>query len=310
MRTAQRLLAIIGLIILIALFLPNTRSLYEGLGYLRDVATYSPTPAHAINPTGRYAALFDLVRFRNAERLLYLRHQLDRPGITVTSIAIPNSQFVNLWVRFNDSSEPLTIFSAHYDKLRDDPNYQGASDNTAAVSVLLASILTLAQNGNAGNRAFLLTGEEETGLRGATAFVEYAHANHIAIRAIVNFDNLGRGALMIRPSAQIPGFVFTLPLIGDFAFDGQTIRPSPAYDLANAQLAQKLARAQPSILVSEKFTAVSDSNVFQAQGIATVMISGSDMYYLEQTWHTYADRIELLDEQNLDAADQLIEKMP
>jgi Peptidase family M28 len=143
-------------------------------------------------------------------------------------------------------------------------------------------------------------------LRGAKSFYEYARANNIAIREIVNFDNLGRGRLAIRPSADIPGFVFTIPLYGDYAYDGRDLRRSALYPPANARLTQALLRAQPDIVVYERFTAVSDSNVFQANGIDTVAISGDDMYYLEQTWHTYADRVELLDERNLERAYELI----
>jgi Zn-dependent M28 family amino/carboxypeptidase len=171
---------------------------------------------------------------------------------------------------------------------------------------LLASVTELAERGEGGNRAFLFTGEEETGLHGATAFVEYARANNIAIREIVNFDNLGRGKLAIRPSAPVPGFVFTLPPYGDMAYDGRRFRPSPPYPLANYRLTQALLRAQPEIVVFDRFTALSDSNVFQANGIDTVAFSGDDMRYLDQTWHTFADRIELLDERNLDRAFELI----
>lgn len=289
------------------IIVPNTRSLYEGVFYyLHDAVTYNPNDVKPVRNNGRYVSVYDLVRLRNAERLLYLQRKLDLPGITVTQLAIPNSQFPNLFVRFNHSTQPLVIFSAHYDKLFDDSAYQGASDNTAAVSVMLAAIEELSRRGDNGNRAFLFTGEEETGLRGASAFVEYARANNIPIREIINFDNLGRGKLAIRPSAQIPGFVFTIPWLGDFAYDGREFRASPSYSLANARLTQSLLRAQPEIIVYERFTALSDSNVFQANGIDTVTISGSDMYFLEQTWHTYADRIELLDERNLDRAFDLI----
>ena len=102
--------------------------------------------------------------------------------------------------------------------------------------------------------------------------------------------------------------MFTLPFYGDVAYDGRQLRPSPAYPLANERLTQTLLRAQPDIVVYQRFTALSDSNVFQANGIDTVAISGDDMYYLEQTWHTYADRVELLDERNLDRAFDLITK--
>ena len=35
------------------------------------------------------------------------------------------------------------------------------------------------------------------------------------------------------------------------------------------------------------------------------LVSGDNIYYLEQTWHTHADRVELLDEKNLDLAFEL-----
>jgi Zn-dependent M28 family amino/carboxypeptidase len=174
------------------------------------------------------------------------------------------------------------------------------------VSVLLAGLAELAGRSDAGNRAFLFTGEEETGLRGAKAFYEYARANGVPIRAVVNFDNLGRGKLAIRPSANVPGYVFTVPLLGDFAYDGRMLLASPPYALANGRLTQSLLRVQPDLVVYERFTAVSDSNVFEANGIDTVAISGDDMHYLELTWHTYDDRIELLDERNLERAHELI----
>jgi len=324
----KRLSLVLGLIALAALLLPNARSLYEGIFfYLRDVMAYNPSAAQPISRSGRYASLYDLIRLRNAARHDYILDRVNLPNVLVTQIPIPNSQLPSIFVRFS-AQGPYSIFSAHYDKLHDDSEYQGASDNTAAVSVLLASVAELARRGDGGNRAFLFTGEEETGLRGAKAFYEYARANGIAIREIINFDNLGRGKLAIRPSTDVPGFVFTLPLYGDLAYDGRTLSPigdhwlgleiakgasvrsdlrgSPPVPPANARLTQALLRVQPDIVVYERFTALSDSNVFQANGIDTVAISGDDMYYLEQTWHTYADRVELLDERNLDRAYQLI----
>ncbi|MBI5651610.1 MAG: M28 family peptidase [Chloroflexi bacterium] len=145
-------------------------------------------------------------------------------------------------------------------------------------------------------------------MRGARAFVEYARRNTIAIREIVNFDNLGRGKLAARPSAEKPGFIFWLPLIGDLAYDGRHLSASPAYPRVPITLAQSLIRAQPDLVILEQFTARSDSNVFQADGIPTVAISGDDIFFLDQTWHTYADRVELLDERNLDLAFDLIRR--
>lgn len=302
-------LALGALLVLLAAFiLPNLRSLYEGiLFYLRDTITYNPNPPRPIQRDGRYASLYDLVQLRNEERQVYILKRLTALKVSATQIPIPNSTQTDILVRFSPSG-PYTIFSAHYDKIFDDPNYQGASDNTAAVSVLLASIEELAQRNDPGAVSFLFTGEEERGLRGAAAFIEFARANNIAIRENVNFDNLGRGRLGIRPSAEVPGFAFTVPLVTEYTYDGRTISPSPSYPLAPAKLTQALLRAQPETTVYERFTARSDSNVFQENGIDTVAISGDDMRFLDLTWHTYADRIELLDEHNLDLAYELIIK--
>jgi Zn-dependent M28 family amino/carboxypeptidase len=303
----RRILLALVLLFLVVLILANVRALYEGVFfYLRDVVTYDPRAVTPVSQAGRYASVYDLVRLRNAERRAYILQRAS--PLAVFEIPIPNSRLTNIFVR-SDSPGPYTIFSAHYDKLYDNADYQGASDNTAAVSVLLAAIDELARRGDTDNHAFLFTGEEETGLRGAQAFVEYARANNLPIRAIVNFDNIGRGRLAIRPSAERYGFMFTLPLFGDFAYDGRVLNASPAYPLANARLTQELMREQPGIIVYEHFTALSDSNVFQATGIDTVSISSDNMYYLEMTLHTNGDRVELLDEDNLDLAFDLILKM-
>ena len=304
---SRRILLALVLLLLAALILPNARALYEGIFfYLRDVVTYDPRVVTPVSRDGRYASVYDLVRLRNVERRAYILQRASR--LAVFEIPIPNSQLTNIFVH-SDASGPYTIFSAHYDKLYDNADYQGASDNTAAVSVLLATTDELARRGDADNRAFLFTGEEETGLRGARAFVEYARANNIPIRAIVNFDNIGRGRLAIRPSAERYGFVFALPLFGDYVYDGRALNASLPYPFANARLTQELARAQPGIVVYEHFTALGDSNVFQANGIDTVSISSDNMYYLELTLHTNSDRVELLDERNLDLAFDLILKV-
>ena len=171
----------LGLLLLLfaILILPNGRSLYEGIFfYLR----FAVSPLHAsqpVRPDGRYASLYDLIRLRNAERYRYLLDHLNLPGVTVVQIPIPNYPQPDLFVDLN-SAGPYTIYCAHYDKAYDDPQYQGASDNTAAVSVLLASITELARGNRGGSRAFLFSGQEESGLGGAAAFVQYARSKDLA----------------------------------------------------------------------------------------------------------------------------------
>lgn len=309
-RKWSRLFGFAALLLLAVIVLPNLRSLYEGIFfYLHDALNYSPNPPHPVQRAGRYASLFDLVQLRNAERQAYLLKRLGTFKVSIVQIRIPHSIQSNILVRFSDSG-PYTIFSAHYDKLFDEIEYQGASDNTAAVSVLLAAVEELARHGGRGDRAFLFTGEEEQGLLGARAFVEYARdaAHPIAIKEIINFDQIGRGKLGIRPSGSAVGFIFAIPFYGDIAYDGHEFRRCPRSRLAPERLTQSLRRAQPETTVYQRFTSHTDSNAFQANGIDTVAISADDMRFLEITWHTPADRVALLDSQNLDLAVELILK--
>ena len=47
-------------------------------------------------------------------------------------------------------------------------------------------------------------------------------------------------------------------------------------------------------------------HVFQQAGIPTVSLSSDDMYYLALVWERDADRLELLDERNLDLARRFV----
>ncbi len=298
-------LAILVLVVAGFLLL-NARSLYEGVFfYLVNSIAYQPTPVHPVSRTGRFASLYDLVRLTNVGRQNYVLEHLDQSKVLVSQIPVPNSSIPNILVRFRPEG-PYTLFSAHYDKYYDNTEYQGASDNTASDSVFLASIGDLVQRDYHGPVAFLFVAAEETGLQGSKAFVDYARSNGIAIRENINFDGLGRGNLAIRPSGPVPGYIFAVPMYGNVAFDGSQFRPSPAYPPANPRLAQALLLVQPGMPVLEQFPVLSDSNTFQSNGIDTVCISSDDMRYLELTWDTYYDRVEHVDEQNLDRAFQLI----
>lgn len=306
----KRFLLLVLLLALGVLLVPNVRSLYEGIVfYLFPALTYRPTPVQPVNPAGRYASLYDLVRLPNQKRFEYIRDHLALPGVTVTLIPIPNSPFSDVFATFQ-ATGPYLVFCAHYDKFSDDPNFQGADDNTSGVSILLASIATFAQRGNGGNRAFLFTGEEETGLHGAAAFVDFVRAHQLAIKEIVDYNSFGRDQLAIRPPAALPGFVFTLPFYGDVTYDGQNFRRGPAFPPPDAPLAQAIQQIEPQTVVLQRFTSLSDSNVFQADGIKTVAVSSSNMYYLQLAWNTFADRVELIDERNLDLAYDLVMRYP
>lgn len=300
-------LALIALVLLVFVF-SNLASLYEGARFfLLPALTDSPQRLTPVNEQGRYASLYDLIHATNIVRYGYLHKQLELLDPSIQSIPIPDSPQSDIFVQFRRAEDqPLTIYSAHYDKIYDEANYQAAFDNSASVSVLLAAIRTLAQTGQPGARAFLFTGEEERGLRGAEAFVKYARSNGIRIREIINFDNLGRGGLAVSPPSNNPGFAFLLPLYGEMVYDGRGLARMPPYSDASARLSGKLRCLAPQLTVFHKFTTRGDVNVFEANGIDSVAVGGDDAAFADAVWHTFKDTADKLDERNLDLAFELI----
>jgi hypothetical protein len=63
------------------------------------------------------------------------------------------------------------------------------------------------------------------------------------------------------------------------------------------------------LVVYQRFTVYSDSNVFQAHSLPTVSVSCSNMYYQDLVWERDSDRVELLDERNLMLAHQLVTRL-
>ncbi len=283
----------------------NGRSLGDGVAYLADLAQYHPTPDVPVAPGGRYAPLYDLVRLDNAGREGYLEQWLGQHALAAQRIPIPDSRQGNWLLRLGPDG-PATLFVAHWDKASERPTYQGASDNTSGVTVLLAAALTLARQPVTRPLAFLWTGEEERGSLGAAAFVAWARETGFAVREVLNFDMLGRGGLVARPVSERPGFVFTLPWRGLVVYDGRTLRPVASHAPVDQAVARRLKTAQPGLRVARMMTALGDTNVFNAAGWPGAMLSAANIHYLNLVWHNDGDRVELLDERNLDRAYELI----
>jgi Zn-dependent M28 family amino/carboxypeptidase len=250
---------------------------------------------------------YQMAACTNAQRCQLIMADLQSVGLLVEQMPVPGEMLPNLFVRLGPDG-PLLLLIAHYDKSRETPTYQAASDNTAAVVVLLAALHSLVAGGTAIKQPIgvLFTSAEERGLLGAMAFVEHAQQQQIAIAAAFNFDMLGRERLAIRPSA-LPGFYVELPLFGWFAYDGRHIRRGNAYPQPDAHLVAQIKRVTgDDLVIYRRFTAASDSNVFQDFGIPTVSISSADMFYLDTIWERDSDRIELLDQRHLERAHQMI----
>lgn len=282
----------------------NWRSLVEGIRYLRHLHTWQPDAVQPIRPDGPFGVCHELVGLSNAERCEHILSRLRDAGLEPESYPVPDEPLPNILVRF-DQGGPYTLFVAHYDLSRETPTYQGASDNTAAVSVLLAVARTLSQQPPRRSIAILFTSAEETGMLGAKAFTATLKQENWQVDGVVNSDMLGRGAVATRPSAP-SGIYFWLPGVGSLVYDGRKLQRGKPYPLPDDALISRLEAAAGQRLVQYKrFTANSDSVVFQASGLPTVSLSSDDMYYLDRVWDRDTDRVDLLDERNLTAACQL-----
>ena len=290
----------------VALFLVrNLLSLREGLRFLRQMRAWDPDDVSPVDPAGDYGACHDLVRLTNAARQDFVVRWLDNLSLTPILIPIPGESLANVWVPLAGEG-PYTLFVAHYDKSRETAVYHAASDNTAAVCALLAAARDLASDLASRPVAFLFTGAEESGLKGARGFLSWAQSEGLAIAEVVNFDMIGRGKLASRPSA-LPGFYFWLPALGQMVFTGRSVMRGQPYPLPDAGLVSRVRAALGKDLIAyRRFTARSDSNIFQQAGIPTVSLSSDDMYYLALVWERDADRLELLDERNLDLARRFV----
>lgn len=303
----RRLVVWIGIGVLVAfLFLlaVNVNSLDDGILYLRDMLAYAETPAQPLNESGRFGFCKQFVSLRNAQRAQFIENFLDARGIAFERLPIYDTKFDNIFVPFS-SRGPYTIYSAHYDKFFDEPEYQGASDNSAAVCMLLIVADELNKQHPEKPIALLFTGEEENGLVGAKAFYEYATKNDLQVAQVLNFDSMGRAGLAARASGERSGFVFTIPLLGEFVYDGRQLAPASIYRQPDSKLLAQLSRLAP-ITVLDRMVAKSDGTYFQDQGWNAINFTSDDLYYLNETWHTYQDRVELLDESNLQRAVDLM----
>ena len=304
MKRALKGFGIVVLIALIFFIALDWNSWDDGILYLQDMLAYSETPARALNENGRFGFCKQFVTLRNAQRAQFIENYLDARGIQVRRLPIYDTKSDNIFVPFSERG-PFTIYSAHYDKFFDEPDYQGASDNSAAVCMLLVAAEELNKQQPTKPIAFLFTGEEERGIVGARAFYEYATQNNLQVAEILNFDSMGRAGIAARAAGERSGFVFTIPLLGEYVYDGREIAPASPYRQPDAKILERVRNIVP-LAHFDRMVANSDGTYWQSRGWNAVNFTSDDIFYLDETWHTYRDRVELLDESNFDRAVELM----
>ncbi|MDZ4720255.1 MAG: hypothetical protein SH847_17515, partial [Roseiflexaceae bacterium] len=132
---------------MIVFILRNRQSLGEGIQYLRYLRNWQPERVQPIQRAGAFGMCYELAVSTNAERCHMITSDLQALGLIVEQLAVPGEALPNLFVRLGPD-KPLTLLIAHYDKSRETPAYQAASDNTAAVVVLLAALHSIIQSGS------------------------------------------------------------------------------------------------------------------------------------------------------------------
>jgi Zn-dependent M28 family amino/carboxypeptidase len=299
-----RCLLILALIVAFPLF-ANLRSLYEGGCFLYQAITWDPDAVKPVSPDGPYGLCHVLIRQTNAQRASSLRRAFVELGLRPILVPVEGLAQPNILVTLGGQG-PHTLFVAHYDLSRETPTYQGASDNTAALCALIQAARVLAADERSYDVAILLTAGEERGFLGALALAGWMERNHFPVQEVINLDMIGRGGLATRPSAW-PGLYIWVPGVGQMVFDGERFHRASDYPQPDTAIVARLENVMGRDLIHyERFAVYSDSNVFQDLGLPTVSISSSDMFYLNLVWEKDADRIELLDERNLDLAVELI----
>ncbi|MFH1086290.1 MAG: M20/M25/M40 family metallo-hydrolase [Chloroflexota bacterium] len=301
LRVARLLAACVWLVLAV----PNGYSLREGLLYLGQWSAWRPAAVRPVSPDGPFGACYALAAQDNAGRHAFLLSELCAAGLAPIEVPVPEGGPPNLLVPLSPRG-PYTLFVAHYDKDPDAPAFEAASDNTAAVAVLLAAARALAHEPPTRPVALLFAAAEERGLLGSRAFLAWAQATDWPIAEVINLDMLGRGRVALRPAGDA-GLHFWLPGPGRLVYDGRGVGRATAYLPPDPRLKAELRGLMGrDLTVWRRVVANTDAVVFQAAGLPTVTLSSSDVYYMHLVWSRDADRVALLDEAHLALALDLV----
>ncbi|MBT8370284.1 MAG: M20/M25/M40 family metallo-hydrolase [Deltaproteobacteria bacterium] len=265
---------------------------------------YKPKAHHPVRLNGPFHITHELVSLTSFERMNTIKRVLKNLQVPFETIPAGYGH-QNIFVpgRLEDG---FLIFEAHFDKDKEDPSFQAATDNTGSVAVLLAVIETLKTDIGKLPVAFLFTALEEQGLRGALRFINVAVARNYNIKGVFCFDMIGRGQVVAATSGSTAGFCFRIPFYKSMLYNGREFKDAPRIIPFEHQF---LENYLPEVSTLKAFVSYTNANAFLGHNIPAVHLEGDDLWHADQVWGKYTDTIERLDEQSLWECKQLIENM-
>lgn len=210
----------------------------------------------------------------------WLADELRRAGYTPVLQPIPTVRDqVNVIATYEGNRAGKTsLVVAHYDHIGTIGGtlYPGADDNASGVAVALAVARDLAVRGDvAGKVVFVLTGAEEVNLDGAKAYVAAPTVALDEIRAVYNFDMVGRN--FFASAANQPNTLAAVGLPLDTAISDITLA-------AASEVGLEIVSVPPGFISLVGQDRRSDDWVFRARGVFAVHFSsGLNADYHEPT---------------------------
>lgn len=189
----------------------------------------------------------------------------------------PDRQGVNLVgvIRGRSAPDRYIVVTAHYDHVgvRNGEVFNGADDNASGTATLLAIADHLRRHPPEHSVIIAALDAEESGLRGARAFIDDAPVPREAILANVNMDMLGRndaGELWAAGTYHYPQF---LPLVERVA--------------ERAPVKLRIGHDRPGVAGQDDWTSASDHGPFHAAGIPFLYFGVED----HEDYHKATDEV-------------------
>jgi Zn-dependent M28 family amino/carboxypeptidase len=220
---------------------------------------------------GAFAAV-GLLEFSDTWRQPFVL-RADRAGQTLDAANVVG------YLRGTVNPERVIVITAHFDHLgeRDGEIFNGADDNASGVAAMLAIARLFAQEAPRHTIVFAALDAEESGLRGARAFVDDPPIPLDRIAIDVNLDMVSRnaeGELWVAGTHHSP-----------------SLRPFIERMAESAPVRLRIGHDRPGIAGEQDWTGSSDHGPFHAKGIPFLYFGVED----HADYHRESDEAEHID---------------